>query len=35
MVPIQGGRATPPVEAAISVDSVAAAGSNAGVSTPV
>jgi hypothetical protein len=35
MVPIQGGRAAPPVEAAISVDSVAAVGSTAGVSTPV
>lgn len=35
MVPIRGGRTAPPVEAAISVDSVAAAGSTAGASTPV
>jgi hypothetical protein len=35
MLPIRGGRVAPPVEAAISVDSVAAAGSTAGVSTPV
>jgi hypothetical protein len=35
MVPIRGGRVAPPVEAAISVDSVAAAGNTAGVSKPV
>jgi hypothetical protein len=35
MVPIRGGRAAPPVEAVISIDSVAATGSTAGVSTPV
>jgi hypothetical protein len=35
MVLIRGGRVAPPVEAAISVHSVAAAGSTAGVSTPV
>jgi hypothetical protein len=35
MVSIRGGRVASPVEAAISIDSVAAAGSSAGVSTPV
>jgi hypothetical protein len=35
MVPIRGGRVAPPVEAAISVDPVAAAGSTVGASTPV
>jgi hypothetical protein len=35
MIPIRGGRAAPPVEAAIFVDSVTAAGSTVGVSTPV
>jgi hypothetical protein len=35
MVSIRGGRVAPPVEAAISVDLVAAAGSTAGASTPV
>jgi hypothetical protein len=35
MVPIRGGRATPPVEAAICVDPAAATGSTVGVSAPI